>query len=285
MIPQVWVAIAVAAGAVAGYGLYLLVVQFIPATPALGPALKRLHPTPEPIVVAEPKPVPVRASSADFEILGRSREKHMFHVILGGVVSLLIPPMVSLLLVIFGMSLPWSIPLLATLAAGVGGAALVHFDLKARAKAARAEFVRALCTYTALTAHQVHSGHGAVEAMERAAAVCTGWPYARLRMALLTAQLQMAPPWDELKRLSTAIGVVELTTFADIMQSAGTDGAQVYSTLRAQAASLRDQVRAKALESAKTRTSKLDVPSTMLIIIFLVLVGYPLMMNVFFTGK
>ncbi len=283
MIPQVWIAIAVVAGGVAGYGLYLLAASFIPATPALGPALKRLHPAPEAIALEEKRPDPIRSTPVDFEILGRSPERHMFNVVLGGAVALLIPPMLSILLVIFGVSLPWSVPLALTLAAGAGGAALVHFDVKARAKAARAEFVRALCTYAALTAHQVHSGHGAVEAMERAAQVCSGWPYTRLRTALLTAQLQMAPPWEELKRLSAAIGVIELTTFADIMQSAGTDGAQVYSTLRAQAASLRDQVRAKAIESAKTRTSKLDIPSTLLILIFLVLVGYPLMMNVFFT--
>jgi hypothetical protein len=102
-----------------------------------------------------------------------------------------------------------------------------------------------------------------------------------MRTALLTAQLQMRPPWDELKELSLAINVVELTSFADIMRSAGSDGAQVYQTLRAQAASLRDQIRVRSLETAKTRTSKLEIPSTMLVIVLLVVVGYPLMASLF----
>ena len=91
----------------------------------------------------------------------------------------------------------------------------------------------------------------------------------------------MRPPWDELKALALEIDLAELASFADIMRSAGTDGAQVYQTLRAQAGSLRDQIRARALESAKTRTSKLDVPSTMLVIVLLVLIGYPLMASLF----
>jgi Flp pilus assembly protein TadB len=157
--------------------------------------------------------------------------------------------------------------------------------MRSRAKAARAEFVGALCTYTALTAHQVRSGHGAVEAMERAAKVCEGWPYSRLRHALLTAQLQMSAPWEELRKLSHSIAVVELATFADIMQSAGTDGAQVYSTLRAQASSLRDQIRVRSLEVTKTRSSKLDIPSTLLVIVLLVLIGYPLMSSIFQTSR
>lgn len=280
MIPQVWIALAVAGGAVAGYGMYLLVAQLLPATPALGPALRRLHPMP----AVESKQVDSRPSqlpAADLEILGRTPEKHMFNVILAGVASLFIPPMIALFLVVIGVDLPWAVPTLFTLAAGAGGAALTHYDMRARAKSAREEFARALCTYATLTAHQVRSGHGTVEAMERSARICNGWPYARMRNALLTAQLQMRPPWDELKRLSDEIGVVELGTFADIMRSAGSDGAQVYQTLRAQAASLRDQVRVKALETAKTRTSKLDIPSTMLIIILMVLIGYPLMTNIF----
>src|SRR4029078_12981865 len=100
---------------------------------------------------------------------------------------------------ILGFSFPITVPVAATLGGAVLVGWLVHANMRSRAKSARAEFVRALCTYAALTAHQVRSGHGAVEAMERAAQVCEGWPYARLRHALLTAQLQMSTPWEELR--------------------------------------------------------------------------------------
>ncbi|GIH07024.1 hypothetical protein Rhe02_50910 [Rhizocola hellebori] len=276
MIFNFWLAVAVTAGAVTGYGLFLLAVQFVPTTPALGPALKRLHPptaSPSVATVAPEKP----KHDADLAILGRTQERHLMSIVLSGALALILPAMITIFAFLFGFPLPFTIPLALTVVICGGAALLAHRDMRTKARSARAEFARALCTYAALTAHQVRSGHGAVEAMERSAGICKGWPYVRLRTALLTAQLQMRPPWDELKSLALDIDVVELASFADIMRSAGSDGAQVYQTLRAQASSLRDQIRVRALETAKTRTSKLDIPSTMLVIVLLVLVGYPLM--------
>ncbi|HCT76692.1 MAG TPA: secretion system protein [Micromonosporaceae bacterium] len=278
MIFNFWLAVGITGGAIVGFGLFLLAVQFVPATPALGPALRRLHPTtPEPSM-----PALARAThNADLEILGRTQEQHIMSIVLSAGLALVLPVLLTILAFILGIRLPFTIPLAVTLLASAGAALLAHRDMRVKARTARAEFARALCTYAALTAHQVRSGHGAVEAMERSASICNGWPYTRLRTALLTAQLQMRPPWDELKSLAAEIDVVELASFADIMRSAGSDGAQVYQTLRAQASSLRDQIRVRALETAKTRTSKLDVPSTMLIIVLLVLIGYPLMASLF----
>lgn len=286
---NLWLALGITGGAVAGFGVYLLIRQFVPATPALGPALRRLHPGVDPHY-APSADLPVvdgdwlsklKLPMADLAILDKTPERHVTSVVVSGLLGLALPVVVTVLLVATGRSLPVVVPVALTLVLALGMAALAHYDMLAKAKSARAEFVRALCTYATLTAHQVRSGHGAVEAMERSARICDGWPYVRLRTALLSAQLQMRAPWDELKGLAATIGVVELTSFADIMRSAGNDGAQVYQTLRAQAASLRDQIRVRALEVAKTRTSKLDIPSTMMIMILLILVGYPLMVNLF----
>jgi len=291
---QLFVAIAIIGGGVAGFGLFLLVMQFAPVSPALGPALRRLHPVPSeaPIQNTTTPAAAVTVKTrdnrwnialpqADLDILGRTGDKHIFDVVVSALVSMVIPPSLTIVAAVAGYPLPVTVPVAATLVVALLVGWLVHQSMRSRAKAARAEFVRALCTYSALTAHQVRSGHGAVEAMERAASVCQGWPYARLRHALLTAQLQMSAPWEELRKLSHSIGVVELATFADIMHSAGTDGAQVYSTLRAHASSLRDQIRVRSLEVTKTSSSKLDIPSTLLVIVLLVLIGYPLMSSIF----
>ncbi|MDI1462098.1 type II secretion system F family protein [Catellatospora sp. KI3] len=279
-----WFGLVIAAGAVVGYGLYLLVIQFVPATPALGPALRRLHPTLGPdgeLTASAPTATDwltrLRLPAADLDILGRTAGRHLFSIGLSALAAFMLPVLLTVAAVLLGFSIPLVIPVAATLLFALAAALMAHLDMIAKATSARAEFVRALCTYAALTAHQVRSGHGAVEAMERSASICDGWPYTRLRTTLLTAQLQMRPPWDELKTLAADIKVVELDSFADIMRSAGNDGAQVYQTLRAQSASLRDQIRVRALEDAKTRSSKLDIPSTLLIVILLVLVGYPLM--------
>lgn len=296
--PQFFVAIAIIAGGIAGFGLYLLALQFVPASPALGPALRRLHPAPQEetqtaeaavaaaaIVKTRDNRFNIELPKADLDILGRTGNKHVFDVVVSALVSMTIPPMLAAAAVVLGFSLPLSVPVGATLAVALLVGWMVHASMRSRAKLARSEFVRALCTYSALTAHQVRSGHGAVEALERAASVCEGWPYQRLRHTLLTAQLQMTTPWEELRKLSNSIAVVELATFADIMHSAGTDGAQVYSTLRAQASSLRDQIRVRSMEAAKTRSSKLDIPSTLLVLVLLVLIGYPLMSSIFLNSR
>ncbi|WP_020525451.1 type II secretion system F family protein [Catelliglobosispora koreensis] len=284
MIFDYWLALSIVGGAVAGFGLFLLAIQFVPATPALGPALKRLHPNAAPTaasVTAERLPAPSRWPATDLAILARTPERHTMTIAVAAASGFVLPLVLALCALILGIQLPFTIPVAVSVALAALLGYHAHHSMRSNAKAARREFVQALAVYTALTAHQVRSGHGAVEAMERSAAICTGWPYQRLRSALLTAQLQMRPPWDELKSMAAAIDVVELASFADIMRSAGADGAQVYSTLRAQASSLRDQLRVKTLEAAKTRTSKLDIPSTLLIMIILVLIGYPLVISVF----
>jgi tight adherence protein C len=284
MIFNFWLALAVTGGAVTGFGFYLLAVQFVPSRPALGPALRRLHPTVAPALASGPA---ISASSfsgrwpaKDLEILSRSPERHTMNLVTAAVSGFLLPILITICAIILQINISFVVPLVLSFALAALMAYSQHQSMRSRAKLARREFVQALCVYTTLTAHQVRSGHGAVEAMERSATICSGWPYQRLRSALLTAQLQMRPPWDELKAMADAIDVVELSSFADIMRSAGADGAQVYDTLRAQSASLRDQLRVKALEAAKTRTSKLDVPSTMLIMIILVLIGYPLILSI-----
>jgi hypothetical protein len=150
-----------------------------------------------------------------------------------------------------------------------------------KAAVARAEFRRAMCTYMGLSASQVLDGHGPMESLERAAAICHGWVFTRIRGALLRAQLMLTPPWDELKALARQINVVELSDLADIMRTAGNEGANVAETLRARADSLRDQIRADALSDAEVRTSKLDIPASALILVLIVLIGYPFISRLF----
>jgi tight adherence protein C len=289
MIFNFWLAMAITGGAVTGFGLYLLAVQFVPSRPALGPALRRLHPTAAPILASSgpavsPASLSARWPAKDLDILGRTPERHTMNLITAAASGFLFPLLLMACAIMLRIEIPFVLPLLLSFALALLLAYAQHQSMRAKAKHARREFAQALCVYASLTAHQVRSGHGAVEAMERSATICDGWPYQRLRSALLTAQLQMRPPWDEMKAMAEAIDVVELASFSDIMRSAGADGAQVYATLRAQASSLRDQLRVNALESAKTRTSKLDIPSTMLIMIILVLVGYPLILSIASTN-
>src|SRR5687767_15472567 len=120
---------------------------------------------------------------------------------------------------------------------------MAHRDIVAKAERARREFVRAVCTYLDLVALQLSAARGPVQALEQAATICHGWVFERIREALLRAQMQMVFPWQELRAMSEEIGVPELGDVGAIMQSSGTEGAQVQHTLREQADSLRDQIR------------------------------------------
>lgn len=275
--------VALVGGGLAGLGVAVAIAGLIPAAPALGPALARLHPTGVP---AGNRPLlawlraRVQVPHADLAILGRSGDQYLFRLGICGLIGLLTPVPLTVLALVLRLPVPLAVPFGATLVAAGVGVWLAHHDVVAKAAAARADFVRAMCTYLDLAAHQVLSGSGPVQALDRAARICDGWVFSHLRGALLRAQLEMRPPWDELKQLSGQLGVLELADLADIMRSAGSEGAHVYQTLRARADSLRDQLRTSALEVAEVRTNKLDIPAAALILVLLVLVGFPFMINI-----
>ncbi|MFI7026313.1 type II secretion system F family protein [Micromonospora sp. NPDC049900] len=272
------------AGGMLGLGVFLLLMQAIPAAPALGPALRRLHPvagvTPPPPMVGWLRRY-TQVPHTDLRLLGRTPEQYYLTLGLSALLALAFPALLTIAVIVLRIPIPPAIPAGGAILASLGAAWLAHREVLTKATAARNEFRRAMCTYLDLAAHQVIAGHGPVESLDRAASICQGWVFARTRDSLLNAQLQLSPPWDQLKALSRDIEVIELGDLADIMRTAGSDGADVYDTLRARADSLRDQLRTEALAEAELRTSKLDVPAAALIFIVLVLVIYPFMTQLF----
>jgi tight adherence protein C len=273
-------------GAAAGCGLFLLVREFLPAVPALAPALKRLHePTPAPTGGAAPKLLTgladrIRVPQRDLTLLGKTREQYVLSLLLSGLIGLATPPVAGVALAAAGITLPFAIPVVAGLGFAVLFVFIAHRDVLDKAAKARAEFVRAVCTYLDLVALQLAAAHGPVQALEQAATVCDGWVFQRIREALLRAQLQMRFPWAELRLMSQEIGVAELGDVGAIMQSSGTEGAQVQQTLREQADSLRDQIRTTDLAKAEAVTSRLDIPGAALVFVLVLFVLYPFMTRI-----
>lgn len=276
--------LAVLGGSLVGLGGFLLVNALMPVPPALGPALARLHPGAHP---GEDRPLwnavrgRFRPPHTDLAILGRSVDRYIVTLCLSALLALLMPAVLAIVVTVAHIPVSPFVPAGGSLLAAVGAAWLAHRETVDKAATARAEFTRAMCTYLDLAAHQVLGGHGPMESLERAASICHGWVFVQLREALLRAQLQLRPPWNELKELSTRVGVVELGDLADIMRTAGVEGAHVYQTLRARADSLRAQIRVHALEVAEVRTNKLDIPAAALILVLLVVIGYPFMVRLF----
>jgi tight adherence protein C len=272
-------------GALAGLGVFLVVREALPATPALAPALRRLHASGG---LAAPARSPargvdwlgglsryVRPPTRELALLGQTPERYTLSLVLSGLVGLAVPVVGTTLARLLGVSLPFLLPLFGSVGLAGLSALLAHRSVIAKADRARAEFSRAVCTYLDLVALQMSAAHGPVHALEQAAAVCDGWVFDRVRDALRIAQLQMHSPWDELRELAERIGVPELGDVGAIMQASGTEGAPVHETLRSRADSLRDQIRTDNLAKAEAITGRLDIPGALLVFVLMGFIVYP----------
>jgi tight adherence protein C len=276
-------------GALAATGVLILVNELLPATPALGPALYRLHPD-------MPKSAPGRTRVAQrvlrrfpvpyesLALLGQPPSRYFATLAGAAAVGLAFPVVVGFLFASSGRQLPPLMlalgGLLSLLLAGVF-ALVAHSDVQFRARRIRREFRTVVAVYLSLVAMERGAGHGTVESLERAAEVGDGWVMQRIRAALLRARAHHRPPWEELTQLGAEIGVPELSDVGQIMQTSGQSGAQVNRTLLERADSLRDQIRAEALARAESTTGKLEIPGAVLLFILAAFVIYPITQRVY----
>ncbi|MFC8846728.1 MULTISPECIES: type II secretion system F family protein [unclassified Micromonospora] len=275
--------LAVVGGAAVGLGLFLVVREALPAAPALGPALRRLHQPPGTGRATTGRRLDwiggfarwLRPPHRQLALLDRTPEQYALSLLLSALVGLVTPTFVGAVLFLGGVSVPLAVPLLGSLGMAFAAALVAHRSVLTRADAARDEFRQAVCTYLDLVALQLSAAHGPVQALERAAAVCDGWVFDRIRESLRIAQMQMHSPWDELRELADRIGIPELGDVGAIMRSSGSEGAQVHETLRSRADSLRDQIRTDNLARAEGVTSRLDIPGSLLVFVLLGFAVYP----------
>jgi hypothetical protein len=274
-------------GGLAAAGVVILVGELLPAAPALGPALQRLHPelsrrsrTAGASELLRRFPVP----HDSLALLGRTTGHYFSSLLVAGLAGLALPVLVGVMLAAAGRHLPApAVAASAALSLAVAAVFVVvaHSDLQFRARRVRREFRAVVAVYLSLVAMERGAGHGPVESLERAAEVGDGWVIRRIRQALLRARAHHRPPWDELTGLGRELGVVELGDVGQIMQSAGTTGALVNRTLLERADSLRDQIRADALSRAEATTGKLEIPGAILLFILAAFVIYPITQQVY----
>ncbi len=286
--------LAVAGGAIAGTGLFMIVRELLPATPSLGPALARLQPGFAGAASAAASRPTIRASldaslgswgwlakyitppSTDLAILGKGPDAYLTSIATSAIIGLVAPSIVMFLLALAGVSLHLVLPIALGPVCAALFALSAHRDVLKKAVLARREFSRAFCTYLDLVVLELSSA-GPVQALERAAKICHGWVFERISDALTQAQMQVTLPWDQLRLLAESIDVTELHDFAAIMRSAGDSGAQVQETLHEQAESLRDRQRTDALTRAESISAKLEMPAAVLVIVLAVFMIYPLL--------
>jgi Flp pilus assembly protein TadB len=143
------------------------------------------------------------------------------------------------------------------------------------ARARRQHFRTVVSSFVDLVVLSLAGGVGVEGALLTASQVSSDWASARMANVLLRARDSGQPPWSALDQLGEALGVPELEELSSTLQLAGTEGARIRQSLSARAASLRRHDQAEAESSANAVTERLFLPGALLLVGFLLFVGYP----------
>lgn len=294
--------LAIAAGTLVGLGLVMVVWQLVPAQPDLGSALARLAPERQrtDAVVVEGgglqdraglwvhRHLPALAASRlprkELAVLRIPVNRYLGEKALLALVGLLFPSLLTVVMGVLGIGLPFVLPMLGGLVLGVLLSFLPDLTVRASAKAAREEFTRALGAYIDLVALERVSSSGSTQALEAAASIGDSWVFRRLREELARARWSGTAPWDGLAELADELGLPELSDLGDIMRLSGEQGGAVYATLRARAASLRTALLTDEQGKANAANERMTMPVAALGLIFLVLLAMPAVLRVALGG-
>jgi Flp pilus assembly protein TadB len=179
-----------------------------------------------------------------------------------------------------GLSIPvWVAGWIALAGVGVGAAyPLVELrDAGARRREAFQQAVSAYCVSVDLC---LQVGAGPEQAL-LAAADGQGWPFARLRAALAGAQVRNEEPWVALRRLGEEVDLLDLVELARSVEQVAVKGASVGDTVAGIADSIQARIASAVETDATRRTVRMAIPTTMLLLGFMLLAIYPLVTVVF----
>jgi hypothetical protein len=290
-------ALMVAAGALVGLGLTLIVLWFVPAQPDLVDALDRIshqRPARQAVAVASgkerlglwalrvlPPGVWVRTPTRELALLRISLARFYGEKLTFFGLGLVLPQVLGVLFNLLGLSIPFTIPALASVGLAVLMFFLPNYNAVDEARKARLEFARALGAYIDLVALERNNGDGVRQAMEAAAAVGDSWVYRRLSEELTRSRWSGVPPWDALHTLAQELGLPELDDFADIMRLSGEEGASIYATLRARSAAMRTAMLHDEIAQANAVGERMTIPGSLLGVIFMALLVAPSLLRMF----
>lgn len=273
----------VAAGAVAGAGVLLIVRGVVGDTASLASVLAELHRPRVSTPTVDRRTAFVRnlagrstpARERDLAVCERTLDQYVQARFVWAAIGA--APGAGLLLLTAGGGasvVPPAVMLLAIPIGAVAGWLYGRVDLRSDSEKARRDFRHALAAYLELVTILMAGGAGVETAMFDAAAIGEGPAFRHLRTALSAAQAQREPPWQLVGALGDRLGVDELAELHASMTLAG-DGAQVRDTLSTKANGIRLRDLAALETEAQARSETMVLPVVLMFAGFLVLIGYP----------
>jgi Flp pilus assembly protein TadB len=288
------IALAALSGVLAALGLLMIARELWPAPPRLDKALAWIQPTHLPVLRTDAtdggwreqvgarlvdhlsRPVGILAiPRTDLALLQRSAERFMLEKLTLFLAGLIAPGAAFSLLALVGASSPWMMPLLASLGAAAGLWFIPDAMVRSAARARRRDFRYAFTAYLQLVLLERDAGAALNTALENPATTAGGWAFARIHHALARARRAQQHPWRALADLGEQIGLPDLIDLAHTTEIAGGDGARMHDVLRAKIASMRHEAAATARAEANTRTTTMWVPTSVLMLGFVILIGFP----------
>lgn len=297
--------ILVTCGALIGVGLVCLSAAFIRPRPALGPALNRLSGariTTPTLEQADGQPhtsslttrlgarveralghrVGFGAPERDLALLERTHASYYGEKAAYATAALLLVPTLVALSLLTGWTFPM-IPAVICLPLAVAGWFLPDLEIKSKAAEARQEWRYFIVAYLQLVAIKRASGGAPTDTVMSAAQISDSWVMLQVRRALVKARWAGQQPWDAFTDLAETIGVQEISEVGDIMRMAAEQGSQVVEQLLARSNTLMHRLLTEEEADAKSRTERMALPITSLVIVLMITILLPVSITMFTT--
>ena len=288
---------AIALGVATGVALLLLLSGLVPARPPLAFALAQLHRPRERRTGTEQETLLIRfvgrplsktsvatqfvgRCSSDLRVTGRTAEELLAKQGLCAFAGLVWAPATIGLMQLGGVSVSLLLPLWCSAVLAVSGAFVPLLSLKVNAADRRRGFRHALSCFLDLVAVRLAGGAGVESALSASAQGGRDWAFTEIRQALAEARIMGEPPWTGLARLGTELGINELNELAASATLAGDEGARVRGSIAAKARSIRVRGLADAESAAQSASERMSLPIVLLMLGFVVFLGYPAVMQV-----
>ncbi len=176
-------------------------------------------------------------------------------------------------LVGYGSSIP--VPAVAAIAAGIFGFFLPDLALHREAERRRRDFRHVASAFLDLVAMNLAGGRGLPEALVAASSFGDHWAMVRLRQALSNARIMGWTPWEGIAQLGRDMGIDEMRDLAAALALAGDEGARIRLSLSARAESMRRKELVDVEGAAGESSQSMLMAQLLMCIAFLIFLAYP----------
>lgn len=217
---------------------------------------------------------------SDLAVMGRPTQAFAIEKLATALAMSGIVVALALVLGLADTPLPPGLTFVFALCALAGGFVTPDIALRSHAATRRTAFRHALSSYLDLVNVLLAGGAGIETSLEAAAQAGDGWAFTQIRNALVRARTMRQSPWQCFTELGELLDVRELIEIAASVKLAGEQGARVKLSLAAKAASLRGHQMARIEADAQAATERMGVPTVLMFIGFIALLGYPAMQQI-----